>query len=137
VVARGEVINMPGGKKILVVEDEKDTLTLLAEGLRRFNFKVETSVDGKDAIQKVQDFMPDVVVLDIILPELDGLEVLKWIKKNKPDIFVMLATGKKELEDIKKGYSLEADYYVTKPYTIDEILKGINVILSFKETSFN
>ncbi|MCK9615265.1 MAG: response regulator [Candidatus Omnitrophica bacterium] len=128
---------MPGGKKILVVEDEKDTLTLLAEGLRRFNFKVETSVDGKDAIQKVQDFMPDVVVLDIILPELDGLEVLKWIKKNKPDIFVMLATGKKELEDIKKGYSLEADYYVTKPYTIDEILKGINVILSFKETSFN
>ena len=128
---------MPGGKKILVVEDEKDTLTLLAEGLRRFDFTVETSVDGKDAIRKVQDFMPDVVVLDIILPELDGLEVLKWIKKNKPDIFVMLATGKKEIEDIKKGYSLEADYYVTKPYTIDEILKGINVILSFKETSFN
>jgi len=128
---------MPGGKKILVVEDEKDTLTLLAEGLRRLNFTVETSVDGKDAIRKVQDFMPDVVVLDIILPEMDGLEVLKWIKKNKPDIFVMLATGKKEIEDIKKGYSLEADYYVTKPYTIDEILKGINVILSFKETSFN
>ncbi len=128
---------MFNGKKILVVEDEKDTLVLLAEGLRRFNFKVETSVDGKDAIQKVKDFMPDLVVLDVMLPELDGLEVLKWIKENKPDIFVMLATGKKEIDDIKKGYSLEADYYVTKPYTIDEILKGINVILSFKETSFN
>ncbi|MFA5337510.1 MAG: response regulator [Candidatus Omnitrophota bacterium] len=128
---------MIGAKKILVVEDEKDTLVLLADGLRRFNFIVETSIDGKDAIQKVQDFVPDVVVLDVMLPELDGLEVLKWIKKNKPDIFVMLATGKKEIEDIKKGYCLEADYYVTKPYTIDEILKGINVILSFKETSFN
>jgi len=128
---------MIGTKKILVVEDEKDTLVLLADGLRRFNFIVETSIDGKDAIQKVQDFVPDVVVLDVMLPELDGLEVLKWIKKNKPDIFVMLATGKKEIEDIKKGYCLEADYYVTKPYTIDEILKGINVILSFKETSFN
>jgi two-component system OmpR family response regulator len=81
--------------------------------------------------------MPDLVVLDVMLPELDGLEVLKWIKENKPDIFVMLATGKKEIDDLKKGYSLEADYYVTKPYTIDEILKGINVILSFKETSFN
>jgi len=123
--------------KILVVEDEKDTLALLAEGLRRSNFIVETSIDGNDAIKKVQDFMPDVVVLDVIIPELDGLEVLKWIKKNKPDIFVMLATGKKEIEDIKKGYCLEADYYVTKPYTIDEILKGINVILSFKETGFN
>ncbi len=128
---------MLNGKKILVVEDEKDTLLLIAEGLRRFDFKVETSADGKDAIQKVKDFSPDVVILDIMLPELDGLEVLKWIKKNKPEIFVMLATGKKEIDDIKKGYSLEADYYVTKPYTIDEILKGINVILSFKETSFN
>ena len=128
---------MIAGKKILVVEDEKDTLALLADGLRRLDFTVETSTDGKDAIQKVQDFMPDVVVLDVMLPELDGLEVLKWIKKNKPDVFVMLATGKKEIEDIKKGYSLEADYYVIKPYTIDEILKGINVILSFKETSFN
>ncbi len=128
---------MFNGKKILVVEDEKDTLVLLAEGLRRLDFKVETSVDGKDAIQKVKDFMPDLVVLDVMLPELDGLEVLKWIKENKPDIFVMLATGKKEIDDLKKGYSLEADYYVTKPYTIDEILKGINVILSFKETSFN
>jgi len=124
-------------RKILVVEDEKETLAFLADGLRRLDFTVETSTDGKDAIQKVNDFMPDVVVLDIMLPELDGLEVLKWIKKNKPDIFVMLATGKKEIDDIKKGYSLEADYYVTKPYTIDEILKGINVILSFKETSFN
>jgi DNA-binding response OmpR family regulator len=128
---------MFNGKKILVVEDEKDTLVLLAEGLRRLDFKVETSVDGKDAIQKVKDFMPDLVVLDVMLPELDGLEVLKWIKENKPNIFVMLATGKKEIDDLKKGYSLEADYYVTKPYTIDEILKGINVILSFKETSFN
>jgi len=125
------------GRKILVVEDEKETLVLLADGLRRLDFTVETSADGKDAIEKVKNFMPDVVVLDIMLPELDGLEVLRWIKKNKPNIFVMLATGKKEIDDIKKGYSLEADYYVTKPYTIDEILKGINVILSFKETSFN
>jgi len=130
-------VYMIRGRKILVVEDEQETLLFLADGLRRLDFTVETSIDGKDAIQKVQDFMPDVVVLDIMLPELDGLEVLKWIKKHKPDIFVMLATGKKEIDDIKKGYSLEADYYVTKPYTIDEILKGINVILSFKETSFN
>lgn len=125
------------GKKILIVEDEKDTLSLLADSLKRFDFTIETSADGRDAIQKVQDFVPDLVVLDVVLPEVDGLEVLKWIKKNRPNVFVMLATGKKEIDDIKTGYSLEADYYVTKPYTIDEILKGINVALSFKDSDFN
>lgn len=120
------------GKKILVVEDEKDVSALVADNLRRFEFNVETSADGKDAISKIKDFMPDLVILDIILPEIDGLEVLKWIKKNKPDTSVILATGKKEVDDMKKGYSFEADYYITKPYTMDEVLKGINIIFSFK-----
>ncbi len=124
-------------QKILVVEDERDTLTLLADSLKRFNFTVETSADGKDAIQKIQDFMPDLVVLDVVIPEIDGLEVLKWIKQNQPHIFVMLATGKQEIHDMKQGYSMEADYYVTKPYTIEEIIKGINIASSFDEASPN
>jgi DNA-binding response OmpR family regulator len=76
-----------------------------------------------------------VVLLDIMLPELDGLEVLRWIKKNKPEISVVLATARQEIGDIKEGYNLEADYYITKPYTVNEILKGINVMLSLKERS--
>ncbi|MFA5270994.1 MAG: response regulator [Candidatus Omnitrophota bacterium] len=124
-------------KKILIVEDEKEVLMLLADSLKRLNFTVETSADGRDAIKKVSDFIPDLVLLDIMLPEIDGLEVLKWIKKNKPDTFVMLATAKKELEDMKTGYTLEADYYITKPYTIEEILKGINIMFSFRENRFN
>lgn len=124
-------------KKILIVEDEKEVLTLLADSLKRLNFIVETAADGRDAIKKVDDFAPDLVLLDIMLPEVDGWEVLKWIKKNKPEVFVMLATAKKEVEDLKGGYALEADYYITKPYTIEEILKGINIMFSFKESHLN
>lgn len=124
-------------KKILIVEDEKEVLVFLADSLKRLNFTVETSADGRDAIKKIDAFNPDLVLLDIMLPEIDGLEVLKWTKKNKPDIFVMLATAKKEIEDMKTGYSLDADYYITKPYTLEEILKGINIMFSFKESHFN
>jgi DNA-binding response OmpR family regulator len=126
---------MAAKRKILVVEDEIGTLSLLADSLKKFNFSIETSMDGRDAIRKVNDFIPDVVLLDIMLPELDGLEVLRWIKKNKPEISVVLATARQEIGDIKEGYNLEADYYITKPYTVNEILKGINVMLSLKERS--
>ncbi len=124
-------------KKILIVEDEEEVLMLLADSLKRLNFTIETSANGKDAIKKIDTFAPDLILLDIMLPEMNGLEVLKWVKKNKPDIFVMLATAKKEIEDLQSGYALEADYYVTKPYTIEEILKGINIMFSFRESHLN
>lgn len=124
-------------KRILIVEDEKDILAFLHQGLSRSDFNIETAMDGKNAIEKVKTFMPDLVLLDIILPELDGLEVLRWIKTNKPEVFVILATAKKEIEDMKRGYSLEADYYITKPYTMEEIFKGINVLKAMKEEEVN
>jgi DNA-binding response OmpR family regulator len=124
-------------KRILIVEDEKEILVFLRENLIRSNFHIETAIDGKDAIEKVKTFIPDLVLLDIMLPGLNGLEVLKWIKKNKPEVFVILATAKKEVEDIKKGYSLEADYYITKPYDMEEIFKGINVLRAMKEEEVN
>jgi CheY-like chemotaxis protein len=124
-------------KRILIVEDEKEVLTLLRDNLTRHNFHIETAIDGKDAIEKVKTFIPDLVLLDIMLPELDGLEVLRWIKKNKPEILVILATAKKEVEDIKTGYSLEADYYITKPYSMEEIFKGINVLKAVEEKEVN
>ena len=68
-------------KKILVVEDEKEILNLIKGGLVRLNFNVETAADGKEAIEKVKSFLPDLVVLDIMLPKLDGLSVLEWIKE--------------------------------------------------------
>ncbi|MDD5584575.1 MAG: response regulator [Candidatus Omnitrophica bacterium] len=117
-------------KKILIVEDEKDIAELLEAGLKRSGFEIITSPDGRDAIEKVKEGGPSLVILDIQLPYVSGLEVLQWIKINHPAILVIMATAKKEVDDIKNGYALKADYYVTKPYEVAEILKGIHVLFS-------
>jgi len=124
-------------KKILIVEDEQEVLALLKTKLNQRNFQVETSVDGNDAIDKIKIFHPDLVLLDIMLPGIDGIEVLKWIKKNQPQILVIMTTAKKEVSDLKTGYALEADYYITKPYTFDEIISGINILTTLKEGEAN
>ncbi|MBU1122164.1 MAG: response regulator [Candidatus Omnitrophota bacterium] len=119
-------------KKILIVEDEKDVACFLRDSLARNEFDVDIAFDGRNAIEKIEKFEPDIILLDIILPQLDGLEVLKWTKKNKPGVFVIVTTMKKELEDFKKGYEYEADYYITKPYYVEDVLKGINIMLSLE-----
>ncbi|MEI8349484.1 MAG: response regulator [Candidatus Omnitrophota bacterium] len=124
-------------KKILIVEDEQETSAFLKNKLNQLNFHTETSGDGGDAINKMKTFMPDLVLLDIMLPVIDGIEVLKWIKTNQPQVLVIMTTAKKEVSDLKTGYSLEADYYITKPYTFEEIIKGINVLMSLKGDEVN
>ena len=117
-------------KKILIVDDEKDIVELLEIGLKRHGFTVRTASDGEDAIAQIKEQKPDFVVLDVVLPKMNGLEVLRGVKTNAPDVFVIMATAKSEVEDIKGGYSLKADYYITKPYAVDEIVKGIHVLSS-------
>ncbi|UCC95061.1 MAG: response regulator [Candidatus Omnitrophota bacterium] len=120
-------------KKILIVEDEKETLDFLKDNLEREGFFIETAQDGRTALKKVGEFKPNLVILDIMLPELDGREVLAQIKENFPSIIVVLATAKKELEDIKEGYAKKADCYITKPYKLEEIRKVIEIFFSFEK----
>ncbi|MDD5194621.1 MAG: response regulator [Candidatus Omnitrophica bacterium] len=117
-------------KKILIVDDEKDIVELLQTGLKRSGFEIAVAFDGREALDKINEFKPDLVILDVAMPHKNGLEVLQWIKTNYPSMLTIMATAKKEVQDIKEGYALKADYYVTKPYALDEILKGIRVLLS-------
>lgn len=117
-------------KKVLIVDDEKDIVELLEMGLRRHGFAVTVAYDGEEALVRVKEGKPDFVVLDIMLPKLSGLEVLRQIKTDTPEIYIVLATAKSEVDDIKDGYSFKADYYVTKPYAVDEIVKGIQILSS-------
>lgn len=119
-------------KKILIVEDETEVAAFLKGHLEENGFEIDVAADGRSAIEKIGSFLPLIVILDIILPEIDGLEVLKWIKRNRPDTAVILATAKKELADLKKGYALEADYYLTKPYSLEEVIRAINIMISLK-----
>lgn len=120
-------------KKILIVEDEFETASFLKNHLEKLEFNVDVACDGKSAIDKIKSFIPDLIILDIILPQLDGLAVLKWVRENNIRVYVILTTVKQDVEDLKRGYSLEADYYITKPYGIEEVLKGINIMFSLNK----
>ena len=119
-------------RRILIVEDDLNFLNFLKEKLSK-RFITDIAEDGEIALKKIKENKPDLLILDIILPKLDGFSILKWIRENYKDILVILATGKDKLEDIKEGYKLEADYYITKPYKLEEIEKAIELLFILKK----
>lgn len=118
-------------KKILIADDEKDTLDLLERGLRRHGFEVITASDGLEAKDKILQDKPDIIVLDLIMPSLDGWGVLQWLKNEaKLNIPTLILSAKGELDDMKRGYNLEADAYLVKPLSIEELVSGVRAICS-------
>ncbi|MCM8819301.1 MAG: response regulator [Candidatus Omnitrophica bacterium] len=115
-------------EKIVIIEDDKNLLNFLENSLAKYGFMVFGLDSGKDAFKKIEEINPEFIILDIMLPYIGGLEILNWVKTNYPHIKVILATAKDKIEDIKTGFSLNADYYLTKPYTISEILKAIELL---------
>lgn len=118
--------------KLLVVDDEKDTVTNLEKVLTKEGYEVGAAYDGEEALQKIKNYNPDIIILDLMMPKLNGFEVLKQIREKYNDKWrpVIIVSAKGELEDLKKGYSLEADHYLTKPFTIDDLIRGIRIMVS-------
>ena len=118
--------------KILVVDDEKDVVEALEKRLIREGYEVTVAFDGEEALRKVREDNPDVILLDLMLPKLNGFEVLKEIREKHKDKWrpVIIISAQTELDTVREGYSLEADHYLTKPCTIDNILRGIRVMIS-------
>ncbi len=118
--------------KILIVDDEKETAEMLKEGLMREGYGVVLAFDGEEALLKIKEDNPDVILLDLLLPKLNGFEVLKEVKERFKDKWrpVIIISGQADLESIKQGYNLEADHYLTKPCTMDNILRGIRTMIS-------
>jgi len=119
-------------RKILIVEDDLELLNFLKEKLSN-RFIVDIAEDGEIAVKKIKENRPDLLILDIMLPKLDGFSILKFVRENYKGILVILATAKDKLEDIKEGYKLEADYYITKPYKLEEISKAIELLFILKK----
>lgn len=115
--------------KILVVDDEPSIRELLSVSLRFAGFKVETAADGHEAVRKQAEFDADIVVLDIMLPDFDGYEVLRRIRERTPDVPVLFLTAMDGLEDKLKGLNAGGDDYVTKPFSLEEVVTRIRVIL--------
>jgi two-component system phosphate regulon response regulator PhoB len=119
---------------ILVVDDEEDILELVQFNLEREGYRVSTSDSGETAIQNAVDKQPDLIVLDLMLPGLDGLEVTKFLKGDQKtrDIPIVMLTAKGEESDVVIGLELGADDYVTKPFSPKILIARIKAVLRRK-----
>lgn len=118
--------------RILVVDDEREIVETLRGVLLKNGYEVSTAFDGEEALLKVRDENPDVILLDLIMPKLNGYDTLKEIREKHNDKWrpVIIISAKMELESVQKCYNLEADHYLTKPCSIDNILRGIETMIS-------
>lgn len=116
---------------ILVVDDEQDVLDLVVYNLRKAGFKTLAAADGQTALQKARDDLPNLIVLDLMLPKLDGAEVCKMLKADTKTahIPIIMLTAKAEELDRVVGLEIGADDYVTKPFSPRELLLRIRLIL--------
>ncbi|MBN2121118.1 MAG: response regulator [Candidatus Omnitrophica bacterium] len=117
--------------KILIVDDEQDIVESIKSFLEKQGFVVSAAFDGEEAKAAILKMNPHLVLLDLIMPKTNGFEVLKWTRENvEKRIGVIILSIKDKLEDIKKGYNFDADLYLPKPFTNQELLRGINTVLS-------
>lgn len=115
-------------EKILVVDDEKTLVKALKFGLEKEGFQVSAAYDGVEALEKVEQEDPDLVVLDLMLPKLDGFEVCRRLRKDK-DLPIIMLTARDEDIDKILGLELGADDYMTKPFNPRELMARIKAIL--------
>ncbi|MGG3836953.1 response regulator transcription factor [Paenibacillus dendritiformis] len=113
------------GIKILLVDDEPNILQFLELGLTNEGFEIQTATDGMAAVAMASEFQPHVVILDVMMPGMDGFEVCRMIKKSENAAVIML-TAKDEVDDRVKGLTLGADDYMMKPFSFEELLARIH-----------
>ncbi len=126
-------------RKILVADDEPDIVTLLVSILKSENYDVIEASDGEEALMVIKMSRPDAIILDIMMPKLDGMQVLRKVRED-PEISsipVIMLTAKASNEDILSGYKYGANYYIPKPFEISDILEGVRMVLiPLKEKRF-
>jgi len=115
--------------RVLVVDDEENITFLLDSALRHFGFDVRVASNGRDAIAAVESFSPDVLLLDVMLPDLDGFEVVRRLRLDGAKVPVLFLTARDATEDKVRGLTLGGDDYVTKPFSLEEVVARIQVIL--------
>ncbi len=118
--------------RILIVDDELSILVPLKFMLEKNDFDVSMAQSGKDALEKIDQFGPDLILLDIMLPDLDGYEIFQLIRENNAwdDIKVIYFTAKNRDVDIAKGLNLGVDAYITKPFSNTDLLATVRSLLA-------
>jgi two-component system OmpR family response regulator len=120
---------MTEGVRVLVVDDEPNITDLVATALRYERFEVEVAHTGREALKAVSSFRPDLMVLDVMLPDWDGFEVTKRLADQRERVPVLFLTARDATADRVRGLTLGGDDYVTKPFSLEELIARIRAIL--------
>ena len=126
-------------EKIFIVEDEPDILDVISYSLNREGFQIESSLDGAESIELLQQFKPDLILLDLMLPGMGGLDVCRHLKNDElsKHIPIIMVTAKGEESDIVLGLGLGADDYISKPFSPRELIARIKSVLRRSKESDN
>ena len=121
----------PEKKKILIVDDEPFILKSLSFVLVREGFEIDTATNGLETIEKIRENKPDVVLLDIRMPKMNGLEVCQWIRQdsNFKSIYIIILTTRGADMERERGFSIGADEYMTKPFSPSSVVQRLKEIL--------
>ncbi|MFT6926985.1 MAG: two-component system copper resistance phosphate regulon response regulator CusR [Psychromonas sp.] len=123
--------------RLLIVEDEKKTGEYLKKGLTESSFRVDLAINGIDGLHQAMSEEYDLIILDVMLPKLNGWQVLQTLRSSKINIPVLMLTGRDQIEDRVKGLELGADDYLVKPFAFVELLARIRNILRRNSPSSN
>jgi len=115
--------------RVLVVDDEPNILDVISMALRYEQFDVETAPNGRDALAAVREFRPHVILLDIMLPDMEGFEVARRLGADRAGIPIIFLTARDTTEDKVRGLTMGGDDYVTKPFSLEELVARIRAIL--------
>ena len=115
--------------RILIVDDEPSLVELLSMAMRYEGWELSTASTGTDAVRAARDVRPDAIVLDIMLPDFDGLEVMRRIRAEQPDVPVIFLTARDGVQDRISGLTAGGDDYVTKPFSLEEVIARLRGLL--------
>ena len=117
--------------KVLLVEDDVDLLDLTTYALRREGYTVLAAIDGQQALQRWEAEQPDIVLLDVNMPKLNGFEVCRRIRHEGQTPVIML-TAKADFSSVATGWNMDVDNYVTKPFNVDELAQTVKNVLIYR-----
>jgi two-component system response regulator MtrA len=115
--------------RVLVVEDQRDLASLLVHNLEIEGLEARSVADGREVLDLVRSWAPDLVLLDLMLPGMDGFEVLRGIRAHTQHLPVLILSARGEEQDKIRGFRLDADQYVTKPFSLVELLERVHALL--------
>jgi DNA-binding response OmpR family regulator len=118
-------------RTVLIVDDNPDNRMIMSKILEVRGFAVQVAQSGPEALAQIEREVPDLVLLDVMMPKMNGLEVLERLKASHAtaNVPVIMVTAKVQDDDVMRGYQYGADYYITKPFTADQLMYGISLVL--------